>query len=287
MALPGGYKHSITHDKAGRIASVLADDGHRTDYVHGTGLGLSQVTMTAAGGFTQTQAFKVDALGRAVEAGLGKGDAYRAQWRKAYDTANRLQWHANAIGWMQQTKLNSEGQRVEQASISPAIVRKQRWDDAAVAPSSEMAGEPLAAAEPSTVAHRSDDFGRVVVTASLDSGLIVRQFDEADRLIGMRDALNNVATYEHDAAGRIVKQSTRAPDVEAKAEPTVTTWHYQGRQLIKVEHPTQSEQYTYNANGWRVLREVTIKADASVPHATQTTVQTRYEVGPANPRQPA
>jgi RHS repeat-associated protein len=97
-----------------------------------------------------------------------------------------------------------------------------------------------------------DDFGRTVLTTSPDSGITLRSFDAADRLIAMRDALGNEAQYEHDAAGRIVRQSVKSTN----AEPVVTQWRYQGRHLVELIHPTQSERYTYDANGWRTRRRV-------------------------------
>jgi RHS repeat-associated protein len=81
-------------------------------------------------------------------------------------------------------------------------------------------------------------------------------------LIAMRDAAGNQARYEYDAAGRITQQSAQG----ANAEPIVTQWCYQGRQLIELIHPTQSERYSYDAQGQRTTRSVTINGHTALTH---------------------
>jgi RHS repeat-associated protein len=151
--------------------------------------------------------------------------------------------------------------------VSPAITNQTHyeWGQRGLHAVSDSAGRRLDAAAlrslpvrpepvegPMRTRHLRDDFGRTVLTASPDSGVTLRTFDAADRLIAMRDALGNEARYEYDAAGRVVRQMVQAKH----AEPVLTQWRYQGRHLVELIHPTQSERYTYDANGWRTGRTV-------------------------------
>jgi YD repeat-containing protein len=110
--------------------------------------------------------------------------------------------------------------------------------------------------------HLADDFGRVVLTRSPDSGITMRQFDAADRLIVMRDALNHEARYDYDAAGRITQQSAQGKG----AEPIITRWRYQERRLVELIHPTQSERYGYDTQRQRTTRSVMLNSHTALTH---------------------
>jgi RHS repeat-associated protein len=283
---PGGFATAVRYDDAGRIEQLRNDAGHTSVYRYSAAGQLASLARSRRGGAVQVQAFGYDTHGRLIETGAGQDSDYKAQTHQAWDGADRLLWQAHAIGWAQQWQRDAEGRLLSQAHISPAIVQSTayEWHDngslkavrdnagrrvalpstapAAAAQPSPVRAEPVQAAE--RTAHLADDFGRVVRTQSPDSGAVIRTFDAADRLVAMRDALNNQAQYTYDPAGRIVKQS-----VQAKGQtPVLTQWRYEGRQLTELIHPTQSERYTYNANGWRTSRSVTLGG---------VTALTRYE----------
>jgi RHS repeat-associated protein len=285
---PGAFKTEVSYDEAVRLHTVRNDEGAQSRY-HYTATGqLAKLERSTNGGAVQTQTFEYDAQGRLVETGAGSGSAYKAQTRMAYDSADRLLWRAHALGWAEQWRRDSEGRMIEEGRFSSRIVQSSvyEWnDDGSLKAVSDNAGRrvvlPTTAALTATrtlsvrpevskgeriarTRHLADDFGRVVLTRSADSGTTVRSFDAADRLNAMRDALSHEARYEYDTAGRIVKQSAQAKD----QAPIVTQWRYQGRRLVELTHPTQSERYTYDAQGQRTARSVVLKGHTAI---------TRYE----------
>lgn len=114
-----------------------------------------------------------------------------------------------------------------------------------------------------------DDFGRTVAIDSADSGLLSRTYDLADRIVASRDAAGNRASYEYDVAGRIVLQTVSPL---APAKPLVTRWAYQGKRMVLLEDPEQTERYAYETSGRLASRSVTIKLD----NGTAVTNVTRY-----------
>jgi RHS repeat-associated protein len=276
---PGGFKSGVSYDDAARIQHVRNDEGATSRY-HYTATGqLAKLERSINGGAVQTQIFEYDAQGRLIETGAGNGSAYKAQTRMAYDSADRLLWRAHALGWAEQWQRDSEGRVIEEGRFSSRIVQSSAYEwneDGSLKAVSDNAGRrvvvpssaPATSVRPEvskgqrvpSTRYLIDDFGRVVLTRSADSGDTIRQFDAADRPIAMRDALNNEARYEYDAAGRIVKQSAQA----SNQAPIVTQWHYQGRQLVELTHPTQSERYTYDAQGQRTTRSVTVNGHTAL-----------------------
>jgi RHS repeat-associated protein len=56
----------------------------------------------------------------------------------------------------------------------------------------------------------------------------------------------------------------------------VTRWHYQGKRLVALEHPTQSERYQYDARGFKIAKIVTLKTQGQ-----ELTAITRYHYNDA------
>jgi RHS repeat-associated protein len=284
---PGGFKSEVSYDEAGRLQQVRNHEGASTRY-HYTAAGqLAKLERSINGGALQTQTFEYDTQGRLVETGADSGNAHKAQTRMAYDGADRLLWRANALGWAEQWKRDSEGRIFEEGRFSSRIVQSSAYEwnaDGSLKAVSDNAGRrvvlstpsvrrdvvstpvradpstssgqgtPDGVSKPTRTSHLVDDFGRVVLTRSPDSGSTMRQFDAADRLTAMRDALNQEAHYAYDAAGRVTRQTAQAKG----QEPVVTQWRYEGRKLVELIHPTQSERYAYDAQGQRTTRSVTL-----------------------------
>ncbi|HEU4458269.1 MAG TPA: RHS repeat-associated core domain-containing protein [Methylibium sp.] len=123
-------------------------------------------------------------------------------------------------------------------------------------------GERLTtAANGATTRERLDDFGRVVVLDSADSGRSLRWFDEADRLVRMRDAVDHQARYAYDVQGRIAEQAVGNP-------ASTTRWRYEGRRLVEVQGRAQTERYEYDAFGRRTRKTVTLNVGATPVAAT-------------------
>ncbi|MGZ9076498.1 MAG: hypothetical protein ACXW13_12065, partial [Burkholderiaceae bacterium] len=90
-----------------------------------------------------------------------------------------------------------------------------------------------------------DDFGRLVAQRTAFTGLEVRRYDEANRLLERRFADGGTWRYERDAAGRVLAHTVAAP-----AADTVTTqlqWY--GAYVIRVEHPNEIEDRRFDSIG--------------------------------------
>jgi RHS repeat-associated protein len=293
---PGGFKSQAQYDDASRITQVRNDEGQSSRFEYGPSGQLAQLRRQGPGGFTQTQTFTYDAHGNPTEARTDSHGQPISATAQGFDIAGRALWRATALGTLEQTRYDSESRVIDTLRTTNAITQRMRYHyapDGQLAGTSDNAGRHTsvlfdkasgrAAAVVDSLGRVQalgprraalsprqliDDFGRNVLTKSPDSGITTRRFDQADRLIGMTDALGNEARYEHDTQGRIVKQSAKA----ANAEPVITRWRYEGQRLVQLDHPTQGERYEYDANGWRVARIVT------VPTANgQITAITRYE----------
>lgn len=95
-----------------------------------------------------------------------------------------------------------------------------------------------------------DDFGQTLAVTGVDSGTTTRRFDVAGRLIAGTDANGNRATYEYDVAGCVVRQCVADANVaDASGKQSVTRWRYEGIRLIGIDHPEQSERYSYDRQG--------------------------------------
>jgi RHS repeat-associated protein len=298
---PGGIKHRLAYDEAGRIQQVKDEEGSETTLNYG---GQHLIAMSQGGrGWVQPRVhrFKYDALGRLSETGdgnlqLGKtgditaestgeakaaAETFRALSRHAYDDAGRLLWTASALGVLNLHRYDTESQLLETVQSSNRIALKTQYAPTNYAPTNYASTEtPLETLQQSAkraptflpdsggVLKYIDDFGRIVAVKSPDSGLSIRRFDAANRLTNYTDAQGHQATYRYDERGRIVQQTV----IEAgSAVETQTNWRYQGQLLMALEHPTQDEQYQYDARGLRVAKTIIIK-----PSAIALTTSYRY-----------
>ncbi|MDI3491141.1 MAG: hypothetical protein PWP11_2418, partial [Thauera sp.] len=304
LTKPGGSHYALEyHPLTGLLQRVSNDEDHATAFSYNP----RQQVVTARSdmsGWEQPRAqhFRYDDLGRAV----ASSNATRPveNWLRAWDEHGRLMWHASALGLLDHYAYDAEGRLVEHSRRSASFVqtesrrydeqgrliavrdnagRGRQWHydalgrlryavdaDGLVHPAARTpSAASLAAESPTPPETLRDDFGRTVWQRSPDSGTIVREFDEADRLVAMRDARGNLARYAYDAWGRIHHQ--RITDVRTGTDEE-TEWRYAGRRLAEVRHPTQHERYEYDARGLRSARIVTLPtADGAL-----TTI-TRYE----------
>jgi YD repeat-containing protein len=305
---PGGLRNALTFDaESGLPVSVRNDAGHATHLTWNARQELTALRQRGPGG-ERVQQFRHDALGRMVEHGDGDdGEAapYRPRLRQAFDAAGRLQWRADARGFLQTFAHDPAGRLIETGLRSARMAQVTRYGYTAqgqLAHVADNAGRSLhfgytadgrlaglidalgretrlnaalagtasrapaiATPTPQTL---HDDFGRPVLTRSPDTGSTQREFDAANRLTAMTDAAGNHARYEYDPQGRILKQSV----TDARGQTKITQWRYAGRQLIEVIHPTQRERFEYDAHGYRSARIVTLSSEQGEHIAI-----TRYE----------
>lgn len=293
---PGGRRAEIEPDPTtGLPRRVRSEDGHETRWRHDNALNPVEWRSRGPGDpADRVHRADYDAQGHLVELRTGTGDGLplRALWRRAYDSAGRLQWHADALGIARFFTHDSESRLIDSTLRSASFARRRSWDydDAGritriadntgfqrtlrhddsgqlvsltdshgrerLRPAGRDAIETGGAAPVPRPRSVYDDFGRPVWSSSPDRGDIVRSFDAADRLVAMRDAVGHHARYAYDGHGRILQQSV----TDARSGQTQTTrWHYDGPRLRAIDHPTQHERFEYDARGLRQARIVTLK----------------------------
>ncbi len=263
---PGGRRSEFIRDAGtGITAAVRDEDGHRADFEFDQHGQLATVRARAAPGPAIVHTRLRDALGRETELGSGSpadGD-FRALLRLLYDGANRLQWSADARGFLTEYLRDDDGRLI--ASLRRSASMTQRHQVSTAHPGAAGADRESQFWPQQQI----DDFGRIVSTRSPDSGETRRGFDAADRLVWMQDALGNRARYEYTVDGRISRQRVTAA---GDGSETLTRWHYSGPHLLGVEHPGQDQAFEYDARGLRVARVVTLRtADG------ERRLRTRYE----------
>ena len=291
---PGGLRNTLDYDSAGLIARVQNDAGLATTFAYNANLQRTQISRTSPGSTSFVQHVDYDALGNLTQLSHGEGEQMRPQMAQAVDAQGRLRWRASALGFLQTWQYDTEGQLLEttRRNGSQQQVLAYRYNDAGQLVSwTDNAGRdrhlryddngrptayidalgrevaPLAGAGQQR--HWRDDFGRLLASATPDTGLTRREFDAANRLVAMTDATGNHARYQYDAQGRIARQTVT--DLDTKQD-TLTEWRYQGRHLVELRYPGQSERYTYDPHGWRSARIVTL----DTPQGEHTAI-TRYE----------
>ena len=304
LTQPGGLQSALQHHpQTGLLRRVVNDEGFETTFTYNA---RQQITSVRSRGPSWSipleQQIHYDELGNPTEeAHLGQA---AASWRRQWDTQGRLLWHASALGVLSSYTYDTESRLTEHTLQSASLTqsRHRRYDDRGrLAHAWDNAGRslkwrydehgqlervidalgfehavparisplPHELAQATQVQALRDDFGRLVWRRSPDTGTVLRELDAADRIAAMRDARGNLARYEYDAQGRILRQVIT--DAASSKEET-THWRYAGRRLIELVHPTQSERYEYDARGLRSARIVRLATEQG-----ELTSVTRYE----------
>lgn len=305
---PGGRRSEIDSDPATGLPLRVRDaEGHETRLRHDSAAQVigwrSQAPGKAAG---SVRAAEYDALGHLVELRAGDDEEnLHPRWRRAFDAAGRLQWHADALGILQTWAYDHESRVVETALRSASRLSRRRWrydehgrlvgidgdkgftrslrHDAIgrlvgirdshgrelLRPVWHEAGRAGTASPPARPRRLHDDFGRAVLERSPDAGERWRSFDAGGRLVAMGDPLGHRARYTWDLRGRILAQEI----TDGRSGTTETTrWRYDGPRLLEVEHPNGRERHEHDQRGLRSARIVSLKRDDG-----ELVVVTRYE----------
>ncbi len=304
LTQPGGLQSALQHHpQTGLLRRVVNDEGFETTFTYNARQQITSVRSRGPGwSIPLEQRIHYDELGNPTEeAQLGQA---AASWRRQWDTQGRLLWHASALGVLSSYTYDTESRLTEHTLQSASLTqsRHRRYDDRGrLAHAWDNAGRslkwrydehgqlervidalgfehavparisplPHELAQATQVQALRDDFGRLVWRRSPDTGTVLRELDAADRIAAMRDARGNLARYEYDAQGRILRQVI-TDAASSKAE--TTHWRYAGRRLIELVHPTQSERYEYDARGLRSARIVRLATEQG-----ELTSVTRYE----------
>jgi RHS repeat-associated protein len=103
-----------------------------------------------------------------------------------------------------------------------------------------------------------DDFGRLIAIHTSVTGWDIRRYDEAGQLLERRLDDDTVWRWQRDALGRIQWHEVSRPGSATQR----TQLRYEGVHLISIEHPQQSERYTYDAMG-RVQAHAVVRSGLS------------------------
>ena len=303
VTAPGGGRTALEHDAyTGRVTRMVRDGGESIALRYDTNGRIIQATATGPGWQQPlVRSMVFDAHGR--QTGSGAGTPGQADWRPellaAFDAAGRPNWIASATGIALQWRHDTES-RLQRASVGSSRISRgwqYRHDErgrvieatdpagASVRFGYGPGGAALAASAfdtatnnesnnaPARVRHVIDDFGRHVASISPDSGKTVRVYDQADRLVASTDAAGNRAAYAYDISGRILRQDIWPAGA---VQPDTTRWHYQGRRLVALEHPTQQERYMHDERGL-LIRKTILRGGHDGHDGVSLTTVTRYE----------
>jgi RHS repeat-associated protein len=306
ITAPGGSFSSMSFNDLGLVKKVVNQKNDATELEYNAQAQLKKTTTHRAGWVepvSETTQYDVFGQVAQVSSGTEGSPSYRPHLRQSYDAFGRLIWSANLSGQIAQQVFDTESRLVEAGRYTDGIAQLKRVrynaygqpvheiDNALrqvsygynAAGNLEFVIDPagrlksVSQSETSERAQRptsldwADDFGRVVAVTSVDTGLSLSAYDAADRLIGMRDAMGRTASYHYDTKGRMIRQVLAV----GQADEVATTWRYQADHLVTVDHPSQSEQFTYDARGLRISKTVTVKTSLNQQHSL--IINTHYE----------
>jgi len=219
-------------------------------------------TSTGVGAARQVRVFGYDDAGRLTSVADGPGTARRIVWNALGQVAARI----DALGREQRYRYDADGQIVQVTDAANTV------QAASMAIERDAAGTTSAirAANGALTRYVNDDFGRTLVVASPDSGTVSYAYDQAGRLTASTDAHGNRASYDYDAAGRVLRQSIAGAGAAA---PVVTSWTYDGADLVAIDHPVQSERYVYDDQHRLLAKTVTVQRAGAAPVVSRITYQ--------------
>jgi RHS repeat-associated protein len=102
--------------------------------------------------------------------------------------------------------------------------------------------------------HIRDDFGRLLMVVSPDSGTQLARFDAADRPTVTIDGNGNRTMYTYNAAGALIDRRTSGKTSDGKPGEERVSYRYEGTRLIATSNGRQSTAYVYDRNG-RLLEQ--------------------------------
>ncbi len=275
MSRPGESAAALTYDTAGRIIRVRNAEGFATAFRYDRAGRLASTESAGEDWARQglapvVESYRYDVLGNRIESGSGGagGAPSRPRTRQAFDVAGRLLWQAEALGILKRASYDSEGKLLASTVQTRSFAQTERYRYDAqnrlvqVADSTDAVHNIVHAERPGigqgrASAFRSlvDDFGREVLVASASHGILVRQYDAADRLVEQTGQDGNAQRYAYDLAGRRVRHTS----VSGSGTEQTTTWRYVSGRLAEVSDPAQSEHIRYDARGLPATRTVTLK----------------------------
>jgi RHS repeat-associated protein len=214
--------------------------------------------VTQSNTIRQAEGYEYDAWGRLSASTDARGGAQRIRW----NARGQLDERIDAMGRATRYRFDANGQieAVTQAANTAyqAEIRVEIGADGGASTVMAPGG--------ATTRYIRDDFGQTLAVISADSGVSSNSFDAGGRLIASLDANGNRASYEHDVAGRIVRQTISAAKVDEGK--TVTTWRHDGARLMEIDHPQQLERYRYDVHGRVEAKTVILKSGDGVQIAS-------------------
>lgn len=251
-------------DTNGLISSIKNSAGHQTaiNYVNGLPTQITQWHESDAT-HKQTIQYRYDVFGNQIEQSKNN----HATTAKGFDESGRLQWQANALGFLKQFTYDTEGKILTSGvySKSYAQVKSYHYDALnRLAKIRDNAGR-IKNIKPLSRAHQSskrsgyqsivDDFGREIVTVSPSNSVDFRQYNVFNQLIEQTNSSGGKLKFTYNLTGQRTGQIVSS----ASQKPETTRWQYQNQRLVSVSHPNQEEYYQYSAQGQPIVHSVTLR----------------------------
>lgn len=306
---PGGRRSEIEPDPlTGLPRRVRNEDGHETRLHHDRVLNPVEWHSLGPGGSSaRIHQAEYDLRGHMVELRTGEGEQVRSLWRRAYDSAGRLQWHADAHGSARLFTHDSESRLIATTLRSARFAHQRTWRHDEVGRveaiidntgfqrhlrrdrSGNLIGvtdshgrERLRPAARDAISARAPGVDATALPARTHTQVL---HDDFGRPVWASSPDHGATLRSFDAADRLVAmrdgaghQARYSYDARGRilaqtvtdastGAVIATRWHYDGPRLREVEHPTQHERFEYDARGMRRARTVTLKTAQGEPSA--------------------
>lgn len=262
-------------DTHGPISNIKNSAGYQTAINHVNGLP-TQITQWHESNAThkKTIQYRYDMFGNQIEQLVNN----RPATARGFDESGRLQWQANALGFLKQVTYDTEGKVLTSGvySKSYAQVKSYHYDALnRLAKISDNAGR-IANLKPLSRAHQSskrsgyqsivDDFGREIVSISPTNKVGFKQYNAVNQLIEQTNSTGAKLKFTYNLAGQRIGQTVSS----ATQKPETTRWHYKNQRLVSISHPNQDEHYQYSALGQPIVHTVTLRLQdgKNVTHKT-------------------
>jgi RHS repeat-associated protein len=290
---PDNQEISYAYDSSGLLRQITHGLSNSIEFKSELGRVQAVVFRDEKSKSARTQLYQYDALGQAVELGESSSlnERYRPIASQGFDSVGKPLWVASKLGVLVQHSYDTEARVVQAGKYSNAMAMVERntfnekgrlsqtVDNSALGfqfkydasgqlqKITDALGRDF---EFSTLNRKNtpasanseqiwvDDFGRKIAHKSPDSGLSTHRYDNANQLIQSQDAKGNRASYSYDLRGRVRHQTILD---QATAQEIVTQWHFEGDNLVLLEHNNQTDRYEYNGQGYLAAHRVQIKPD--------------------------
>jgi RHS repeat-associated protein len=275
---------TLSYDETnGLITSVINSAGQQTAINYANGLP-TQITQWHESDAThkQTIQYQYDMFGNQIEQSVNN----RPTMARGFDESGRLQWQANALGFLKQVTYDTEGKVLTSGVYSKNYAQVESYHYDAfnrLTQISDNAGR-ITNVKPFSSAHQStkwagyqsivDDFGREIASISPTNNVDFRQYNVVNQLVEQTSSSGAKLKFTYNLAGQRTSQTVSS----ATQKPETTRWQYKNHQLLSIFHPNQDEYFQYSAQAQPSVHTVTLRLQDG-NKVTHTTVYQYHSDG--------